>query len=169
MKRADGTKDFFIEKNYRNNDALRASFNRLAEKTFGLNFENWYRNGFWKDNYIPYSVVIDGEVVSNVSVNACNMNYKGKLVKLIQLGTIMTDDDHRGNGYARVLMEEVLKDYDGKVDGIYLFANDSVLEFYPKFGFREAKEYQFTKDVTISGECTAQNVPLRDKIDFDRT
>ena len=32
MKRADGTKDFCIEKNYRNNDALRASFNRLAEK-----------------------------------------------------------------------------------------------------------------------------------------
>ena len=169
MKRADGTKDFCIEKNYRNNEALRASFNRLAEKTFGLNFENWYRNGFWKDNYIPYSVVIDGEVVSNVSVNACNMNYKGKLVKLIQLGTIMTDDDYRGKGYARALMEEVMKDYDGKVDGIYLFANDSVLEFYPKFGFREAKEYQFTKDVTISGECTAQNVPLRDKIDFDRT
>jgi GNAT superfamily N-acetyltransferase len=169
MKRADGTKDFCIEKDYRNNETLRASFNILAEKTFGLNFENWYRNGFWKDNYIPYSVVIDGEVVSNVSVNACNMNYKGQIVKLIQLGTIMTDDDHRGNGYARVLMEEVLKDYDGKVDGIYLFANDSVLEFYPKFGFKEAKEYQFTKDVTISGECTAQNVPLRDKIDFDRT
>ena len=169
MKRADGTKDFCIEKNYRNNEVLRASFNRLAEKTFGLNFENWYRNGFWKDNYIPYSVVIDGEVVSNVSVNACNMNYKGKLVKLIQLGTIMTDDDYRGNGYARALMEEVLKDYDGKVDGIYLFANDSVLEFYPKFGFKEAKEYQYSKEVTISGECTAQNVPLRDKIDFDRT
>ncbi len=169
MKRADGTKDFCIEKNYRNNEVLRASFNRLAEKTFGLNFENWYRNGFWKDNYIPYSVVIDGEVVSNVSVNACNMNYKGQIVKLIQLGTIMTDDDYRGNGYARVLMEEVLKDYDGKVDGIYLFANDSVLEFYPKFGFKEAKEYQYSKEVIISGECTAQNVPLRDKIDFDRT
>lgn len=168
-EKKDGTEGFCIEKNYRNNEALRASFNRLAEKTFGLNFENWYRNGFWKDNYIPYSVVIDGEVVSNVSVNACNMNYKGKIVKLIQLGTIMTDDNHRGNGYARALMEEVLKDYDGKVDGIYLFANDSVLEFYPKFGFKEAKEYQFTKEVTISGECTAQNVPLRDKIDFDRT
>ena len=168
MQRADRTKDFSIEKNYRNNEVLRASFNRLAEKTFGLNFENWYRNGFWKDNYIPYSVVLDGEVVSNVSVNACNMNYKGKIVKLIQLGTIMTDDNHRGNGYARALMEEVLKDYDGIVDGIYLFANDSVLEFYPKFGFREAKEYQFTKEVTISGKCKAQNVPLRDKIDFDR-
>ena len=164
----NGIKNFHIEKNYRNNDALRASFNRLAEKTFGLNFENWYQNGFWQDNYIPYSVVIDGEVVSNVSVNACNMNYKGRIVKLIQLGTIMTDNDHRGKGYARVLMEEVIKDYDGKVDGIYLFANDSVLEFYPKFGFKKAKEYQYSKEVTISGKCKAQNIPLTDKTDFDR-
>ena len=164
----NGIKNFHIEKNYRNNDALRASFNRLAEKTFGLNFENWYQNGFWKDNYIPYSVVIDGEVVSNVSVNACNMNYKGKIVKLIQLGTIMTDIDHRGKGYAGALMKEVIKDYDGKVDGIYLFANDSVLEFYPKFGFKEAKEYQYSKEVTISGKCKVQNIPLTNKTDFDR-
>ena len=42
------------------------------------------------------------------------MNYKGKIVKLIQLGTIMTDNDHRGKGYAGVLMKEVIKDYDGK-------------------------------------------------------
>ncbi len=157
-----------IEKNYRDNEALRASFNRLAEKTFGLNFENWYQNGFWKDNYIPYSVVVDGEVVSNVSVNACNMNYKGKIVKLIQLGTIMTDSDHRGKGYARTLMEEIMKDYEGKVDGIYLFANDSVLEFYPKFGFKEVKEYQYSKEVTISNECKAEMIPLKDKNDYDR-
>ena len=157
-----------IEKNYRNNDALRASFNKLAEKTFGLNFENWYQNGFWQDNYIPYSVVIDGEVVANVSVNACNMNYKGNVVKLIQLGTIMTDADYRGKGYARTLMEEVMKDYEGKVDGIYLFANDSVLEFYPKFGFKEAKEYQYSKEVQVAGECRAEQVPLNNKDDFEK-
>lgn len=168
IREARNNMSFHIEKNYRNNEALRASFNKLAEKTFGLNFENWYQNGFWQDNYNPYSIVIDGEVVSNVSVNTCNMNYKGKIVKLIQLGTIMTDNDHRGKGYARTLMEEIMKDYEGKVDGIYLFANDSVLEFYPKFGFKEAKEYQYTKEVAISNECKAEMVPLKDKKDFDR-
>lgn len=155
-----------IVKNYRDNEALRASFNRLSEKTFGLNFENWYQNGFWKDNYIPYSVIEDGEVVSNVSVNACNMNYNGKVVKLIQLGTIMTDEDHRGKGYARTLMEEVMKDYEGKVDGIYLYANDSVLDFYPKFGFNVAKEYQYSKEVYIEGEQTATQVSMKDQGDF---
>ena len=82
-----------IENNYRENENLRRSFNARAEKVFGLNFENWYKNGFWKDNYIPYSVIEDGKVVSNVSVNRCDMNYDGRIVKLIQLGTIMTDPD----------------------------------------------------------------------------
>ena len=157
-----------IMKNYRDNDKLRASFNRLAQKTFGLSFENWYQNGFWKDNYNPYSVVVDGEVVSNVSVNTCNMNYKGKVVKLIQLGTIMTDSDCRGKGYARALMEEVLRDYEGKVDGIYLYANDSVLDFYPKFGFKEAKEYQYVKEVTVTGDDKTTKVSMKDKSDFDK-
>ena len=157
-----------IEKNYRDREALRKSFNKLAEKVFGLSFENWYQNGFWKDNYIPYSAVIDGEVVANVSVNACSMNYKGEVVKLIQLGTIMTDPEYRGRGYARLLMEEVLKDYEGKVDGIYLYANDSVLDFYPKFGFREAKEYQYTKETAFAGEDKTVQIPMKDKKDFDR-
>ena len=152
-----------IEFNYRENEDLRKSFNELAEKVFGLNFENWYKNGFWKDNYIPYSVVEDGKVVSNVSVNACNMNYDGKIVKLIQLGTIMTDPDHRGKGYSGILMERVISDYKDKVDGIYLFANDSVLDFYPKFGFKIGKEYQYSKDVDNTGEDQTIFVPMSDK------
>ena len=157
-----------IEINYRDNESLRYSFNELAGKVFGgLNFEGWYRNGFWKDNYIPYSVVADGKIVSNVSVNACNMNYDGRIVKLIQLGTVMTDPDYRGRGYARMLMEKIIEDYENKVDGIYLFANDSVVDFYPKFGFRKSREYQFSKAVKIDTERTAQLVPMAEKSDWD--
>ena len=157
-----------IEYNYRENEDLRRSFNELAEKVFGLNFENWYKNGFWKDNYIPYSVIEDGKVVSNVSVNACNMNYGGRVVKLIQLGTIMTDPDYRGKGYSRVLMERVISDYKDKVDGIYLFANDSVLDFYPRFGFKTGKEYQYSKDVDNTGEDRTVLVPMADKEAWDK-
>ena len=157
-----------IEFNYRENENLRRSFNELAEKVFGLNFENWYKNGFWKDNYIPYSIIEDGKVVSNVSVNSCNMNYDGRIVKLIQLGTIMTDPDYRGKGYSRVLMELVIADYKDKVDGIYLFANDSVLNFYHKFGFEIGREYQYSKDVNNSCENQAVSVPMTGKEDWDR-
>ena len=131
---------------YRNDKELRDSFNELAGKVFGLNFEGWYQNGFWKEAYDPYSVIEDGKVVSNISVNRCDMNYKGKTVHLIQLGTVMTDPDYRGRGYARLLMERVMEDITD-ADGIYLYGNDSVAEFYPKFGFAESKEYCFSKDL----------------------
>lgn len=153
---------------YRDDPKLRASFNELAEKVFGLNFEGWYQNGYWKDNYNPYSVVVDGKVVSNVSVNRCDVNDNGRRVRLIQLGTVMTDPGHRGKGYAGELMERVLSDYEGKVDGIYLFANDSVTSFYPKFGFKEGKEHQFSKAVANAGERRAEAVPMACRSDWDR-
>ena len=95
-----------IVKDYRENKELRDSFNELAKKVFNLEFEEWYRNGFWNEKYIPFSVVIDGKVVANVSVNKCDMNYNGEVLKLIQLGTVMTAPDYRGNGYAGMLMNE---------------------------------------------------------------
>jgi len=47
-----------------------------------------------------------------------------------------------------------------KYDGIFLYANDSVLDFYPKFGFESACEYQFTCKVSQKAEYTARPVSL---------
>ena len=66
-----------IVKNIRENEALRRSFNALAEKTFGLNFEGWLQNGYWTDNYIPYAMVEDGRVIANVSANRTDMLVSG--------------------------------------------------------------------------------------------
>ncbi|WP_165778752.1 hypothetical protein [Leptospira perolatii] len=41
------------------------------------------------------------------------------------------------------LMKDALSDYEGKVDLFFLFANESVLDFYPKFGFRKIEETIF--------------------------
>lgn len=152
-----------IRKNYRNDDALRGSFNRLAEETFGLNFENWYQNGYWSDNYNPYSVVIDGQIAANISVNRINMMWDGQKKLLIQLGTVMTAKKYRNQGMIRALMEEIEKDYSGKCDGMFLFANDSVLDLYPKFGFQKAEEYQYGRLVTGTSERTVVNVPMQEK------
>lgn len=40
-------------KAYKDNDKMRKSLNKLTEKTFGFNFENWYSNGFWGDKFHP--------------------------------------------------------------------------------------------------------------------
>lgn len=131
----------------RNNEKLRASFNELTRKTFGFDFVNWYDKGHWQEKYIPYVCIKDDKVVSNVSVNIMDFEVNGEVKHLIQLGTVMTDEEYRGQGLNRQLMEEILEEYQGKVDGIYLFGNDSVLEYYPKFGFKPAKEYEYSKAV----------------------
>lgn len=142
---------------YRDCKALRDSFNRLAEETFGLNFEGWYRNGFWKENYDPHSIVIDGEVVSNVSVNRTDLAFGGKRYHILQIGTVMTAEAHRGKGCGRAIMEYIGREY-ADVDGIYLFGNDGVVDYYPKFGFRPAKEYSYSKTVSLTGETKAEQV-----------
>lgn len=140
-----------IVKHYRDNEVLRSSFNALAEATFGLNFENWYQMGYWGDAYAPYSILEDGKIVANVSLNRTDMVMGGERKRLYQLGTVMTHPEYRNRGYIRAIMEEIEKDL-ADADGVYLFANDSVLEFYPKFGFAQDREFLYTKTVSQTGE-----------------
>ena len=160
MKSREGESDMYeIVKDYRDNKTLRDSFNALAEKTFGLNFEGWYQNGFWGDNYNPHSIVLGGKVVANVSVNRTDLLIGGIRKRLYQLGTVMTDESYRGRGLIRAIMAEVDKTT-ADADGVYLFGNDSVVEFYPKFGFRKGKEYRYSKTVTQTGGSAMENIPM---------
>lgn len=156
-----------VIKSYRDNAALRASFNALAEKTFGLNFEGWYQNGFWGDNYNPYSIVKDGKVVANVSVNRTDMVIGGLRRKLYQLGTVMTDPAYRNRGYIRAIMGEVDRDTED-ADGVYLFGNDSVTEFYPKFGFVPGTEHAYERAVSQSGANRMQRVGMDNAAAWDQ-
>ncbi|MFT4144472.1 MAG: GNAT family N-acetyltransferase [Mobilitalea sp.] len=157
--------NYTIVKAYQDNALLRNSFNNLAGEIFALNFEDWYQHGYWGDKYIPYSIVDKGIVVANVSVNIMDFECNGTMKRYIQIGTVMTKSSHRNQGLSRCLMKEVLKDYKDNADGIFLFANDSVLEFYPKFGFRKGKEYQYTKDIDIQNEFCAIPTPMQNKED----
>lgn len=141
-------KKYIYKCNYKDDSILRNSFNRLTEKTYDFNFEQWYENGYWEDKYIPYSLLDGDKVVSNVSVNIMDFFILEEQKRYIQIGTVMTDEDYRGQGLSRALMEVVLKEWEDKCDLIYLFANDSVLDFYPKFGFSKCDEYQHSVSKT---------------------
>lgn len=130
--------------NVREDEKLRASFNELAQKIFGINFIEWYKKGYWSDKYVPFCYIDNDSVVANVSVNLLNLMIDGEKKKAIQIGTVMTDPAYRNRGLSRKLMEEVLKTYEGQYDIMYLFANDSVLHFYPKFGFQPSNEYLYS-------------------------
>ena len=156
-----------ISHGYRDSAGLRHSFNQLAGAVFDLDFEPWYQNGFWGDAYDPYSVVLEGRVVSNVSVNRMDCLLAGERRRYVQLGTVMTEEDCRGRGFARRAMEAALAGC-GPCDGIFLYANDSVLDFYPKFGFRPAEEYRFRGAVSGAGAASARPVPMESPADWRR-
>lgn len=142
-----GGEAYTFVKSYRKEDSLRQSLNCLTKKTFGFDFERWYQAGLWSDKYRPYSLVHRDEIVANVSVNPIDFLVEDRLIPTIQIGTVMTDPAYRHRGLCRVLMDIVIKEYEESSELIYLYANDSVLNFYPKFGFQKAEEFIYTKSL----------------------
>ncbi len=124
-----------IEKRIRQTPSLRADFFELTRTVFGLDFEKWYQAGDWTDRYLPYAAAVDGTLVANVSANLIDISFRGEKRRYIQIGAVMTAPAYRQRGFSRMLLEELLSDWKDRCDGVYLYANDSVLDFYPKFGF----------------------------------
>jgi hypothetical protein len=46
-------------------------------------------------------------------------------------------------------MNTVIEEFENKVDFMYLFSNETVLEFYPKFGFKAVEEHIFSIDFPL--------------------
>ncbi len=142
--------------------ALRESFFRLARATFSIDFSRWYARGHWTDDYLPHVLAEDGRVLACVAVNRMHFLRNGKERNYLQLGTVMTDPAFRGRGLGRQLLERVLADWRDKADGIYLFANDSVLDYYPQFGFERGTECCFSATCTDAAAYAAEKVNLSD-------
>lgn len=127
---------------YKDNDVLRKSFNALTRKVYEFDFEKWYESGYWTDNCLLYSLADGDKIISHVTVNVIDFVVLNDDKRYVQLGTVMTDPEYRNQGLGRALMEIVLQEWTSKCDLVYLFANDSVLDFYPKFGFVPVQEYE---------------------------
>ena len=155
-----------IHTDVREDPDLRAGFFALARETFDLDFEPWYRGGWWGERYIPYLLTVDGSAAANVSVNVLDTRFQGRPRRYIQLGTVMTAPAFRGRGYSRRLLETVLDQWRDRFDGAYLYANDSVLDFYPKFGFRPGVETVHSRPFS-GGRGTARPLDVDRREDLD--
>ena len=118
--------------------------NELTRKTFGFDFDGWVKDGYFEGDYIPYSLVEDGKMISNVSANRMRFMQNGKVKNYIQIGTVMTDESRRKQGLAAELMKHVIGIYEKECDGIYLFGALSAYGFYQKNGFQILDQYRYT-------------------------
>lgn len=162
-------KSYHLISNYQNDDLLRNSFNKLTKTTFGFDLEDWYQKGFWQNRYIPYSIFDGKKIVSNVSVNVIDFFVFGEKRTFIQIGTVMSDINFRNQGLNRALMEVVLDEWKDKADLFYLFANDGVINFYPKFGFSRAMEYEYTNNFNselLASDFKKLNMSETENLDF---
>lgn len=127
--------------NYMRDDTLCHALNDLTKKTFGFDFESWVTGGYFEGDYIPYSFMEDGKIISNVSANRMTFLQNGVKKNYIQIGTVMTDETYRKQGLAKKLMDHVVNQYRDCCDGFYLFANLGAVDFYDKCGFSRVNEY----------------------------
>lgn len=127
---------------YMQDDVKRQQLNQLTQKVFGFDFESWYINGYYSEDYIPYSLVEAGQMIANVSCNRMIFQQNGLVRHYIQIGTVMTDPCYRRQGLGTLLLSHVIQQYQQQCDGIYLFANLSALDFYRQAGFQLGLQYQ---------------------------
>ena len=94
-------------------------------------------------------MVVDNQIISTVGRAAMRYVITGKMRKGYQLGAVATHADHRKRGLARLLMNKVLSELDAPDQPVILFANPSVLDFYPRFGFRRLAQARFIVHVDL--------------------
>lgn len=141
-----------IRENYRDEETLRNEFFGFTRQIFpSVDFQPWFSLGFWPDEYIPHSVIEDNKIVSNVSITKMKIFLDGQPVNGIQIGTVGTLPDYRGQGLSKLLMEQVLERYDKSTDLFFLYANETVVDFYPRFGFSCHTERIFRRVSDIPG------------------
>lgn len=147
---------------------LRGAFFALAQEVFGLDFRPWHEKGWWGERYQPVCLLEEGRLVANVSINPIPFIQDGQRRLFLQLGTVMTKEDKRGMGLAAALIRHVLALWKDKCDMVYLFANDSVLDFYPRFGFAPANETSHTLQSAQASPLSLRKADMANEADRQR-
>jgi len=156
--------NYHLINDYKDNQKYRESFNELAKLVFGLDFSQWYEKGCWNDQYSCYSYVDGEKVIANASISKMTVVVNGKHYKAIQVGTVMTHPDYRHKGLAKKIMNVIIDKYEKQYEFIYLFANETVLDFYPKFGFSHVQESRYF--INADGLQGKSNITIR-KLDVE--
>jgi len=111
--------------------------NKLLKEVF-FDFRFWYDLDLWDENYESYSIIENNEIVSNICVYKTKLLLNGNQYPALSFGAVATKKEYRGRGLSRKLMEHIIGKYDGMP--MYLGANESVIHFYPRFGFERVFE-----------------------------
>jgi len=149
--------------NNHNNPEYEALFDDLIQEVFGFSFELWLEQKLWDERYESYSIIHNDRMLSNLCIYKADMISQGQKYQAIQFGAVCTRKSEQGKGLSRLLMEHVLNIY--KDTPAFLFANQSVIDFYPRFGFKQVQTHRPTIKTTINNDPTkAKKLDANDPI-----
>jgi predicted N-acetyltransferase YhbS len=112
-------------------------------------FRRWYGLGGWNDDYVAFSIADGANIVANASLQRMNIVLRGEWITGWQLGAVGVLPQWRGRGLQRQIMQRLLGSIDDK-DIAFLFANETVLDFYPLFGFKRVIESVFAAEYNVN-------------------
>jgi GNAT superfamily N-acetyltransferase len=144
-----------------------AGLRRFAHEIFGLDFNRVHHYGIAFPAYKPFSFFQDDRVVANISITAMELVLNGQETKAAQIGTLGVIPEFRGRGLIRELFKKVHDYCDQTYEFLFLFANETVLKFYPQFGYREVYEHSFFTPVPKSAKSPGlRKLHLDNRDDF---
>jgi GNAT superfamily N-acetyltransferase len=123
--------------------AGRAALNELVQAVFGLDFGIWNDLGLEFEEYTPFTFFEGDRAVANVSASPMALTLDGHDLTAVQIGTVCTLPDLRRSGRIRDLMDRAHAHWTDRSVFQYLFANETVLEFYQQFGYRPVQQHRF--------------------------
>jgi predicted N-acetyltransferase YhbS len=133
----------------------------VAQVFTQADFRRWCDWRQWGDDYRAFCL-FDGErVLANASAWRMRLLVDGVETEGFQLGAVGCLPEFRGRGLARRAMQAALA-HCGDAP-VFLFCNETVLEFYPRFGFSPAPQHLFAADCAATPEgAVAPIVDLAD-------
>jgi GNAT superfamily N-acetyltransferase len=126
-----------------NDPAGRAALNRLVLEVFGLDFNPWNDLGVDFEEYTPFAFFEGGRAVANVSASPMALTLDGQEATAVQIGTVCTLPELRRRGLVRELIDHAHRYWQDRSAFQYLFANQTVLDFYQQFGYRPVVQHRF--------------------------
>jgi GNAT superfamily N-acetyltransferase len=119
------------------------AFHRYIEQVFPrVSFRLWCEYEGWNDDYHAFALAHGTEIVASASLQRMDVIVEDQPLTAWQLGAVGVIPEWRGRGLQRQILPQLLE-IPGPRDLVFLFANENVVEFYPKFGFRRSREYSF--------------------------
>jgi predicted N-acetyltransferase YhbS len=136
----------------RHDAALRHQFCTFVQSVFkGADFHLWAAHGGWSEDYEVWVVLDAGQIVSGAGMMRMDLVIHGRRQAGWQIGAVATTPAWRGRGLSRLVLHAMLDQVDAQGEApVFLFANSSVLDFYPRFGFRRVMQQQYRAEVDIT-------------------